>query len=100
MGAPFDELRERTGYEYHVKAVPESVVLAVPESVVLAVLESVVLAVLESVVLAVPESVVLAVPEPVEGPPSIPANSRRKHRSSRCCDAGFNAMVFSKVDDQ
>ncbi len=58
------------------------------------------LAVPESVVFAVPESVVLAVPEPVEGPPPISLNSRRKYRSSRPSNACFDAMVFSKVDDQ
>ena len=33
LGAPFDKLRDRTGYEYHFIAVPEPVVLAVPEPV-------------------------------------------------------------------
>jgi hypothetical protein len=73
-----------TGYEYNVKAVPEPVVLAVPEPVSL----------------AVPGQLVMSLSNHVEGPPPISLNSRRKHSSSRCYNAGLDAMVFSEVYDQ
>jgi hypothetical protein len=105
MGAPFDELRERTGHEYHVKAVAEPISLAVPKPDVIAVPEPVVLTVpepvfLEPVSLAVPEQLVMSLSNHVEGPPPISLNSRRKHRWCGCSNAGFDAMVFSEVYDQ